>query len=306
VPPTRHVYETYIRTTPEQLWAALVDPELTRRYFYRCAFMGDVTAGSPYALVGPEGETAVDGTIEEAEPFRRLVMTFHIAFDEVAAAEKPSRVTWEITPLGEVCRLTLLHQDLYGAPRTRDITATGWPPLVSALKTLLETGEELPEVRDDRPLPEEGPDVALHRGLGIDAHQQTWALLGQASRSADEDERMIHTAHASAYHWGIAGQPVNHARAEWMCSHVYAIVGRAEPALHHARCCLAITEEHGFTDFDLGYAHEAMARALALCGQLDAAREHLVIAQTVEVADPEDREIYESDLGAEPWYGLAL
>ena len=130
MPPTRHVYETYIRTTPEQLWAALVDPDLTRRYFYRCAFTGDVSPGSPYAFVGPGGETAVDGAIEEAEPFRRLVMTFHIAFDEVAAAEKPSRVTWEITPLGEVCRLTLLHQDLYGAPRTRQITATGWPPLV--------------------------------------------------------------------------------------------------------------------------------------------------------------------------------
>ena len=305
MPPTRHVYETYIRTTPEQLWAALVDPDLTRRYFYRCAFNGEVSPGSPYAFVGPGGETAVDGAIEEAEPFRRLVMTFHIAFDEVAAAEKPSRVTWEITPLGEVCRLTLLHQDLYGAPRTRQITATGWPPLVSGLKTLLETGEELPEVPDDRAeVAEDGPDVALHRGLGIDAHQATWALLGQSARSADEDERMIHTAHASAYHWGIAGQPVNHARAEWMCSHVYAVVGRAEPALHHARRCLALTDEHGLQDFDLGYAHEAMARALALSGEPDEARVHLAAARAVPIADPEDREIYEADLAAEPWYGL--
>jgi uncharacterized protein YndB with AHSA1/START domain len=301
----RHVYETYIRTTPERLWQALVDPELTRRYFYRCDFSGELSPGSAYTYTGPGGEVAVDGTIEEAEPFRRLVMTFHIAFDEEAARERPSRVTWEITPLGEVCRLTLVHQDLHGAPRTRQITATGWPPLVSGLKTLLETGEELPEVPDDRAdLPQPEPSVQLHREQGIDTNQETWAFLGKDDRSQADDERMVHTAHASAYHWGIAGDAANHARGEWLCSHVYAVVSRAEPALHHARRCLAITEEHGLVDFDLAYAHEAMARALALAGQLDEARHHLATAKAVPIAGAEDREIVEADIAAEPWYSL--
>lgn len=306
MPAPRHVYETYIRTTPERLWQALVNPEMTRRYFYRCAFAGELHPGSPYTYAGPDGEVAVDGTIEDAEPFRRLVMTFHIAFDDDAAQERPSRVTWEITPLGEICRLTLVHQDLHGAPRTRQITATGWPALISGLKTLLETGEELPAVPDDgaaETQPE--PSAQLHREQGIDTNQETWALLGDDGRSAADDERMVHTAHASAYHWGIAGDAANHARGEWLCSHVYAVIGRAEPALHHARLCLAITEEHGLVDFDLAYAHEAVARALALAGQPDEARRHLAAAKSVEVADAEDRAIVEADLAAPPWYGLS-
>lgn len=306
MPAPRHVYETYIRTTPERLWQALIDPELTRRYFHRCAFAGDLRPGAPYAYTDADGEVAVDGAIEEAEPFRRLVMTFHIAFDGEAAGERPSRVTWEITPLGDVCRLTLVHQDLHGAPRTRQITATGWPIVVSGLKTLVETGEELPAVPDDRAgLPEPEPSVQLHREQGIDTNQETWAMLGNDNRPAGDDERMVHTAHASAYHWGIAGDAANHARGEWLCSHVYTVIGRAEPALHHARRCLAITEEHGLVDFDLAYAHEGMARALALAGQVGEARRHLAAAQAVEVADAEDRAIVEADLAAPPWFGLS-
>ncbi len=305
MPRPRHVYETYIRTTPERLWAALTDPDLTRRYFYGCGLDTVVAPGEAYAYRGDDGAAAIDGTIEEAEPFRRLVMTFHVAFDPDAAHEHPSRVTWEITPLGEVCRLSLVHGDLHGAPHTYAITATGWPPLVSSLKTLLETGEALPAVPDDR-ADEPPPDVdrELHREQGIDANNLVWQLLETADRTAADDDRMVHAAHASAFHWDIAGTDVNRARAEYMCSRAYAFAGRGEPALHHARRCLAIVQANDLTDFDLAYANEAMARALAARGELAGASEYLKVARATPVADDDDRAIVVADLAAGPWYGV--
>jgi uncharacterized protein YndB with AHSA1/START domain len=305
VPPARHVYETFIRTSPERLWQALTDPGLTRRYFFDCGFDGTVAKGEDYRYVAADGSVAVDGTITEAEPYRRLQMTFHVGFDSAAAEEHPSQVTWEIAPLGDVCRLTLVHGDLFGAPRTYEVTTGGWERLMSSLKTLLETGEPLPAI----PLAEgeeaPGLDHDLHRALAIDANNATFALLARTDRMAEDDERMVDTAHAAAYHWAKVGTAVNDARADHLCARTYAYVGRAEPALHHARRCLALVEANGMTDFDLAYAHEAMARAFALDGQPDEARRHLAAARAVPIADSEDREIFEGDVADGPWYGLA-
>ncbi len=90
-----------------------------------------------------------------------------------------------------------------------------------------------------------------------------------------------------------------------MCSHAYALAGRAEPARYHAERCLAIVEANAIADFDLVYANEAMARSLALAGDLDEASRYLAAARATPVADDEDRSIVEADLAAEPWYGLA-
>jgi uncharacterized protein YndB with AHSA1/START domain len=299
-----HVYETYIRTTPDRLWHALTDPATTRQYFYGCDFEGTPEAGKPYAFRAADGTTAVDGTIVEAEPYRRLVMTFHALFAPGTAEESPSQVTWEITPLGDVCRLSLVHGDLHGAPNTYAATAHGWPILISGLKSVLETGDSLPEIPAEALGPQPDLDDDHHRSEGVETNNLTWKLFEQTDRTPDDDARMVHLAHASAYHWGLVGTAVNFTRAEWMCSHAYALLGRAEPALYHAERCLAIVEANDIGDFDRGYANEAMARALALAGAHEKARPYLEAARATPIADDQDREIFEGDLAAEPWYGL--
>jgi uncharacterized protein YndB with AHSA1/START domain len=304
MPRPNHVYEIYIRTTPDRLWQALVDPEMTRRYYYGCGFEGTVSAGEPYALRAADGTAAIEGTITEAEPFRRLVTTFHARFGAGTAEEPPSRVTWEITPLGDVCRLSMVHDDLHGSPQTYAATAGGWPVLISSLKSLMETGEPLPSVSAEARGEQATLDDDYHRSGGVETNGLTWKLFEQPDRTQDDDARMIHLAHASAYHWGLVGTAENQARAEWMCSHAYALAGRAEPARYHAERCLAIVEANGITDFDLVYANEAMARSLALSGAVEEAGRYLAAAHATPIADDEDRSIAEADLAAEPWYGL--
>lgn len=77
---------------------------------------------------------------------------------------------------------------------------------------------------------------------------------------------MVHTAHASRYHWGVVGKPVNLARGEWQISRVYSVVQRPEPALYHAKRCLKICQENKIGDFDLAFAYEALARASMIAG----------------------------------------
>jgi uncharacterized protein YndB with AHSA1/START domain len=145
MPKPQHIHEIYIKTSPERLWAAITDPELTRGYFEGCAIASSWEVGAPYAYASPAG-ARVRGEIAEVEPLRRLVMTFNLVDDPAAAAEAPSRVTWEIEAAeggAEVCRLTLTHSDFGGLSKTWALTAAMWSPIVSGLKTLLETGEKL-------------------------------------------------------------------------------------------------------------------------------------------------------------------
>ena len=106
-------------------------------------------------------------------------------------------------------------------------------------------------------------DPATRRKLAVDLYNHTWALLAKPDRTRAEDDEMIHGAHASRLHWGEVAdhEPVNLARGEWLCSRVYAVLGRAEPSLWHARRCLDIDEEAGVSDWDIAVAYEAMARA---------------------------------------------
>lgn len=138
-----HVYEVYIRTTPERLWEALTSGALSRGYYYGSIVKSDWQPGSPFVYRTPEGVPQIEGTVLEAEPPRRLVTTFSMRFDPEAAQDRPSRVTWEIEPLGQTCRLVLVHDDFEGETPTYRITGSGWSPILSGLKTLLETGEPL-------------------------------------------------------------------------------------------------------------------------------------------------------------------
>jgi uncharacterized protein YndB with AHSA1/START domain len=139
----KHVYEVYIRTTPEKLWEAITRPEQTRQFFYGTAVESDWKVGSPVRHMQQDGEVALDGKVLEIEPRKRLVTTFRSVHDAEASKDRPSRVTWEIQALGEVCKLTLTHDDFDGVTRTYTMVGSGWNPVLSGLKTLLETGKPL-------------------------------------------------------------------------------------------------------------------------------------------------------------------
>jgi hypothetical protein len=140
------------------------------------------------------------------------------------------------------------------------------------------------------------------RALAATLFNRTWTLLDKPDRSVEEDSEMVHAAHASCFHWLQVGTPVNAVRGEWQCSRVYAVLGRSEPALHHARRCLSLCEEHGIGDFDIAFAHEALARAYAVEGDHAQARRHAELARAaaVDIAEDEDRELVLADLATIP------
>lgn len=136
------------------------------------------------------------------------------------------------------------------------------------------------------------------RKLAVDLFNHCWTLLGRDRRGRGEDDEMLHAAHASRYHWGRVGGPEHRARGEWQCSRVYAVLGRAEPALHHARRCLELCEEHGLADWDLAFAYEALARAHRVAGEDGEAERLRELARAVPIAEADDRELLESDLAS--------
>ncbi len=305
----RHVFETYIKASQERIWQALTDPDLSARYFFGSRVASSWEVGAPYTYDMDGGGTAVTGEIIEIDPPKRLVMTFRALFDDESAAEPASRVTWTVTPLGAVCRLTCIHTDLFGAPKTWAATADGWNVVLNGMKTLLETGEPLGEVPDDGASPfgsPTPPDEQWHRSLGIECNNATYDLLEKDDRSDEETVAMIDMAHAAKYHWSKVGTPVNQVRGDYLCSRAYAFVGRAEPSLHHARRAVEEAERIGLADFDLAFVHEAMARALACAGDHDGARRELEVVSSIPIADAEDKAIFDADLAKEPWYGVSV
>lgn len=151
-------------------------------------------------------------------------------------------------------------------------------------------------------MPDTTIDAADERQLAVSLFNATWVLMKKADRSRAEDDTMLHMAHASRHHWGRVGTAANLARGEWQCSRVYAVLGRAEPCVHHAQRCLDICQENDIADWDLAFAYEALARATALAGDMDRARalteQALTAAQDVK-ADA-DRQMVLKDLESIP------
>ena len=135
---TTQVYQLFIKATAEQVWDAITKPEFTTKYFF--ASRVEMADGRRLAY-GPNGELWGDSAIIEEDPPRRLVHEWQGLYDPDLAAEEPSRVTWEIDPQDDgVTKLTLVHDQLEGAPKTAESVAGGWMFVLSGLKTLLETG----------------------------------------------------------------------------------------------------------------------------------------------------------------------
>jgi DNA-binding transcriptional MerR regulator len=147
-------------------------------------------------------------------------------------------------------------------------------------------------------------DQATRRALAVGLFNYTWTLLENPKRTPEQDDEMIHAAHASRYHWGEIGDAVNLARGEWQVSRVYSVLGRGEPAIYHARRCLEINEANGSgrEDWELGSAYEALARAYAVAGDRTASDEWRAraTAELAGIAEAEDRQILEQDLATLP------
>jgi uncharacterized protein YndB with AHSA1/START domain/DNA-binding transcriptional ArsR family regulator len=155
MPNPEFVYKTYIYTTPERLWQALTDPAFTQRY-WGVTFQTDWRQGSRITMV-ENGVTIADPAqvVLESEPYRRLAYTWHTFTPEWAdshgfsdellsklAGERRSKVTFDIEPLGDKVKLTVVHGDFDPGSTVAGMVSEGWPVILSDLKTLLETSEK--------------------------------------------------------------------------------------------------------------------------------------------------------------------
>jgi uncharacterized protein YndB with AHSA1/START domain len=144
---SRFVYVTYIRTTPEKLWQALIDPEFTRQFWVGTWQDCQWKVGATWKLMIPDGRVGDSGEVLEIDPPRRLMLSWRNEFLPELRAEGYSRMTYELEPRGETVKLTVVHE--MDQPDSKLIAgvSTGWPQLLSSLKSLLETGESFVESR---------------------------------------------------------------------------------------------------------------------------------------------------------------
>jgi len=165
----------------------------------------------------------------------------------------------------------------------------------------------LHQFKEDTPmgtdaLPRSDPlDPDAHRRLGVDLFNHVWRLLEVEERTAEQEDEMVHAAHASVWHWSrseVDDLRQRLAVGEWQCARVYAVLGRSEPALHHARRCLDMAQAGGMEDWVVASAYEAMARASSVAGDRTAFDEYRDRARAAAdaIGDEEDREVIEGDL----------
>jgi DNA-binding transcriptional MerR regulator len=155
--------------------------------------------------------------------------------------------------------------------------------------------QRLQSLIDDKESP-----MTDNRTLGVDLFNKTWTLMEKTTRSAEEDDEMIHMAHASAYHWMQVGSRANRARSEWQCSRVHVILGQVDQALFHARRCHEIAEanEDGSMEiWDLPAAYEALARAHLAAGHREEAAHWAKVGRdaTAKIEDDDERAVMEAD-----------
>jgi uncharacterized protein YndB with AHSA1/START domain len=138
----QHVFELYIRATPERVWQAITDPAMTQIYYFSSLVESDFAVGSPINYKQPDGSLDIEGEVLEADPPRKLVHSFSTRWE--ANDDPPTTVTWEITPMGsETCLLSVVHGGFTSENATFESVKGGWPMILSGLKTLVETGEKL-------------------------------------------------------------------------------------------------------------------------------------------------------------------
>jgi len=136
---TRRQHMLNIETTPGELWRSITDPQRTQLYWYGALNRSAWTPGARWTSESEKGELFLEGEILEIEAPSKLVHTMHVVHEPSAAAEPPSLLTWELTPLGDACQLRVTHEHL--GPATLAYVEGGWEYILSGLKALLESGE---------------------------------------------------------------------------------------------------------------------------------------------------------------------
>lgn len=155
-------------------------------------------------------------------------------------------------------------------------------------------------------VPPAGEDLGLleplaERRLASELFALTWDYLAMDTRSPEQDDSMIHAAHASRWHWGKVGGPEQWAIGDWLCSRVYAVLGRGDQSLYHAQRCLTVCEEYEVVSFVPASAHEGLARAHAVRGDMEAARAERNLSYGAAIdLDDDDRGVIEADLATLP------
>ncbi|MFN5490313.1 MAG: SRPBCC family protein [Bradyrhizobium sp.] len=138
------VYAIYIAATPEKVWQALTDAELSRQYLSGNAVEVDLRVGGAYVVRTPDGAVHISGEVIACDPLRRLTVTFNVNWPQLVEKLGPTLVTWEIEPAGDGVKLTLLQS--HDRPISDDILSggrAGWPAILSSLKSMLETGKAM-------------------------------------------------------------------------------------------------------------------------------------------------------------------
>ena len=140
----------------------------------------------------------------------------------------------------------------------------------------------------------------LHRKFAVDCFNGTWDLMDKTDRTPADDARMVHMAHASRFHWGEIGTPLNFARGDWQLSRVYALLGQGENALRFGKSSLHLCQENNIGDFDLAFAYEAITRAFALLGDVENTEKHHGFAKQAgdAIEKKDDRDYFFSELNS--------
>lgn len=144
----------------------------------------------------------------------------------------------------------------------------------------------------------------FHKKSAVDSFNLVWSLLDKESRTKEEDDQMVHAAHASRFHWGQIGTPMEFERGEWQISRVYSTLNKPESAIYHAQRCLEICKENHIEDFDIAFAYEATARANAVAGNSSECEKYAQLAKEAgeNIEDKDNREYFFSELGSVPGY----
>jgi tetratricopeptide (TPR) repeat protein len=144
----------------------------------------------------------------------------------------------------------------------------------------------------------------FHKKSAIESFNLVWSLLDNESRTQEDDDRMVHAAHASRFHWGEIGTLLEFERGEWQISRVYSVLNKPQSAIDHAQRCLELCKANHIGDFDIAFAYEALARANAIAGRSEDSEKYLQLAREAgeNIEDKENKEYFFSELETVPGY----